>query len=303
MRRYTRRGRPVTGVLPIIKPVGMGSNELLQQVKRQMNARKAGHTGSLDRLASGVLPLCFGEATKLSGYLLNADKQYRARLRLGIRTSTADAEGAIIEERSVPSLDDGTVEAVLERFRGEIEQIPPMHSAVKHKGERLYKLAHRGEVVEREPRRATIYQLSVESLGQTHLDIFVSCSKGTYIRTLGEDIGEALGCGASLWSLRRTAAGPFAEEQSITVEQFEAALAQQCADALLLAPEDALPPDWPRITLTADLAFYVGKGQPVLVPKAPTSGAVKLFAPGSRFIGVGEIIDDGRVAPRRLLKS
>ncbi|MBT6275669.1 MAG: tRNA pseudouridine(55) synthase TruB [Chromatiales bacterium] len=281
--------------------MGVGSNELLQTVKRLFNARKAGHTGSLDRLASGVLPMCFGEATKLSGYLLNADKRYLSRLRLGVRTSTADSEGEVIEERSVPPLSAADVEAVLQNFRGEIQQIPPMHSAVKYRGERLYKLAHRGEVVEREPRTVTVHELELVGVDQGFLDIAVSCTKGTYIRTLGEDIGEQLGCGASVLTLHRTAAGPFAEEGCVSMDTLHAALEQGNADDLLLAPEDALP-EWPAISLTGDMAFYVGKGQPVMVPKSPTSGSVKLFGPNARFLGVGEIIDDGRVAPRRLLQ-
>lgn len=302
MSRRQNRGRPVTGVLPVNKPIGIGSNELLQHIKRLFGARKAGHTGSLDRLASGVLPICFGEATKLSGFLLDADKAYYSRLRLGVKTSTADAEGEVIEQRPVPELTADAVEQVLDRFRGPIMQIPPMHSAVKVQGKRLYKLAHRGEVIEREPRPVTIHSLEMAELGDDYLDIRVRCSKGTYIRTLGEDIGEAMGCGASVLTLHRTQAGPFAESESVTVAQVEEAASVKNADALLFAPETALP-HWPSVSLNGDMAFYLGKGQPVMVPKAPSSGLVKLFAPGERFIGVGAITDDGLVAPKRLLKA
>jgi tRNA pseudouridine55 synthase len=300
--RRVRRGRPVTGILPVDKPIGIGSNELLQKVKRLFGAQKAGHTGSLDRLASGVLPLCFGEATKLSGFLLDADKAYRSRLRLGVKTKTADSEGEVIETRPVPALDEAQVEAVLAQFRGPIQQTPPMHSAVKHQGQRLYKLAHRGEVVDRPSREVTIYDLQLLEIGDEYLDISVRCSKGTYIRTLGEDIGEALGCGASVLTLHRTKAGPFDEASAVSVEAIEAAAEEHNADSLLLAPELALPA-WPRINLNGDLAFYLTKGQAVMVPKAPPSGWVKLFAPGERFIGVGAINDEGLVAPKRLLNA
>lgn len=300
MSRRRRRGRIVNGVLPLDKPVGVGSNEVLQTVKRLFGAQKAGHTGSLDRLACGLLPLCFGEATKLSGFLLDADKAYTSRLRLGVRTTTADAEGQILEERPVPDLTEAMVEAVFAQFRGPIEQVPPMYSALKHNGERLYKLAHRGEVVERPPRPVTIYALELAELGDDYLDMHVRCSKGTYIRTLGEDIGEALGCGASVLTLRRTAAGPFEETQMVTVEQVEAAAEQRAADDLLLSPESALP-NWPSVGLTDDLSYYLRKGQPVMVPKAPTEGWVKVFGPEQRFLGVGEVLDDGRIAPRRML--
>jgi tRNA pseudouridine55 synthase len=301
-RRGRNKGRPLTGVLPVNKPVGIGSNELLQRVKRLYDARKAGHTGSLDRLASGVLPLCFGEATKISGFLLDADKAYRSRLRLGVRTNTADAEGEIIEERPVPALGEEMIETVLAQFRGPISQIPPMHSAVKVGGQRLYKLAHKGQTIERQPRPVTIYELGLEGFTQDSLDITVRCSKGTYIRTLGEDIGEMLGCGASVLTLHRTAAGPFKESQSIPLDDLEAAIEAGTADELLLAPELALP-EWPRIALDGDMAFYVAKGQAVMVPKAPPHGWVKLFGPGERFIGVGAINDEGMVAPKRLLQA
>lgn len=302
MSRRRRRGRPVNGVLPLDKPVGIGSNEVLQKVKHLFFAQKAGHTGSLDRLACGLLPICFGEATKLSAFLLNADKRYQSRLRLGVRTSTADAEGEVIDERPVPPLTEDAIETVLAQFRGDIMQVPPMYSALKHKGERLYKLAHRGEVVEREPRPVTIHGLTLDGFGGDYLDINVSCSKGTYIRTLGEDIGEALGCGASVLTLRRTGAGPFDESQMVSVEDVEAAAAERDADRLLLAPEDGLP-DWPEVGLTDDLCFYVRKGQPVMIPRSPTEGWVKMFGPERSFVGVGEVLDDGRIAPRRILAT
>ena len=300
MSQRRRRGRVVNGVLPLNKPVGFGSNELLQTVRHLFFAQKAGHTGSLDRLACGLLPICFGEATKLSAFLLDADKSYISRLRLGVRTATADAEGEVIEERPVPALTRERVESVLEMFRGDIQQVPPMHSALKHKGERLYKLAHRGEVVERQPRPVSIHALAMTDLGPDYLDIHVSCSKGTYIRTLGEDIGEALGCGASVLTLFRSQAGPFVTEQMVSVADVEDAAREGAADRLLLSPECALP-QWPGVQVTDDLAYYMRKGQAVMVPKAPTDGLVKVFGPQSRFLGVGEVLDDGRIAPKRIL--
>ena len=302
MSRRKRKGRIVNGVLPLDKPVGVGSNEILQKVKHLYGAQKAGHTGSLDRLACGLLPICFGEATKLSAYLLESDKNYEARLRLGVKTTTADAEGEVIEERPIPALTDEDIEAAMVPLRGAIMQVPPMFSALKHQGQRLYKLAHRGETVERPPRPQHIYELTLVGRGDDYLDIFVRCSKGTYIRTLGEDLGEALGCGASILTLRRTAAGPFVEQDMVSVEAVEAAAEALNADSLLLPPEAALS-DLPALALTDDLQFFMRKGQAVIVPQAPTSGRLRLYGPNERFLGVGEILDDGRVAPRRLLAS
>lgn len=294
-------GRDVTGIVLLDKPIGMGSNDVLQLVKRLFNARKAGHTGSLDRLASGLLPLCLGSATKLSGFLLNADKRYLATIRLGVKTATGDAEGEVIDTRPVPALDPEGLERILDGFRGPIEQIPPMHSAIKINGQRLYKLAHKGMTVEREARSVTIHRLDLRAYGEDWLDVEVLCSKGTYIRTLGEDIGEAIGSGAHVAALRRTGSGPFAAEQMVTLEQLEALAEQglEALDSVLLGGEAALS-DCPEVNLNSSMAFYVRQGQPVLVPHAPTSGLVRLMQSG-QFIGVGEVIDDGRVAPRRLL--
>ena len=203
------RGRAINGILVLDKPVGMGSNEVLQRVKRLYRARKAGHTGSLDRLASGALPICFGEATKLSGYLLNADKHYVATFLLGVTTATGDAEGEVVARRPVPAFPAEEIERAVARFRGEIDQIPPMHSALKHKGKRLYQLAHEGIVVERQPRRVVIHRFEVLHAEGECIEVEVRCSKGTYIRTLAEDLGTALGCGASVAGLRRVGVGPF----------------------------------------------------------------------------------------------
>ncbi len=301
-RRQRDRGRPVHGILVFDKPVGSGSNEVLQRLKRLYRARKAGHTGSLDRLASGLLPICFGDATRLSAYLLNADKRYVATFRLGIVTTTGDAEGDIRSQRPVPDFAGADIERAIAGFRGEIEQIPPMYSALKHKGKRLYQLAHEGIEIERAPRRITIYAFDLKGFEGDRVEVEVLCSKGTYIRTLAEDLGEALGCGASVESLRRIGAGPFTEKDMTSLDALES-LAMQGLDALdaRLQPMESAVDHWPCVLLPEGVAFYLRKGQPVLVPHAPTAGWVRLHAERAGFIGVGEVLDDGRIAPRRLL--
>ena len=295
--------RRVNGILLLDKPAGLTSNAALQAVKKLYAARKAGHTGSLDPLATGLLPICFGEATKISGFLLDADKHYQVTCRLGVRTSTGDAEGEILEERSPDDLGERQVASALTGFSGDIEQVPPMYSALKHKGERLYKLARAGVEVEREPRRVTIHAIELLSFNAPFAEIRVHCSKGTYVRTLVEDIGEQLGCGAHVTALRRTGVGPFGEDGMYGLEQLEATAAEgghHALDQLLLPIESGLA-QWPGVSLSGDAAFYLRQGQPVLVPRAPTQGWVRLYEGESRFIGMGEILDDGRVAPRRLM--
>jgi len=293
--------RDVHGIVLLDKPLGLTSNAALQAVKRLFRARKAGHTGSLDPLASGLLPLCFGDATKVSAFLLDADKRYRVAVLLGVRTTTGDAEGAVIERRTVPVLDPAQLQAVLQRFTGPLLQVPPMHSAVKHHGQPLYKLAHQGLEVAREPREVIVYELRLLRHDGDRLELEIACSKGTYIRTLAEEIGAALGLGAHVVELRRTAAGPFHAGQMVTLAQLEAAAAQGLSglDTLLLPMEAALA-HWPAVCLSEDLARYVRQGQAVFVPKAPTQGWVKLHT-ADRFLGVGRVLDDGRVAPKRLI--
>jgi tRNA pseudouridine55 synthase len=304
MARRRAKGRDVNGILLLDKPSGITSNDALQQVKRLYFARKAGHTGSLDPLASGVLPVCMGEATKVSAFLLDADKRYQVRCQLGVRTTTADAEGEILETRPVENYTEAQLEKVLENFRGSIEQIPPMYSALKHEGQRLYKLARQGVEVEREARPVEIYSLTLTGRGQDWIDIEVHCSKGTYVRTLAEDIGEQLGCGAHVIALRRTAVGPYGDQELVTLDQLRELKEQDmpAMDKLLLPIETALT-QWPGVELSADAAFYLQQGQAVLVPRAPTSGWVRLYATNHNFLGMGEILDDGRVAPRRLMKG
>ncbi|MDX1512611.1 MAG: tRNA pseudouridine(55) synthase TruB [Gammaproteobacteria bacterium] len=304
MGRKSRKGRSVDGIVLLNKPVGLGSNQVLQKVKRLYQARKAGHTGSLDKLASGLLPICLGEATKFSGFLLNSDKRYRAVFRLGVVTTTGDAEGEVVSTKPVEPFSRQQVESVVAGFVGEIDQVPPMFSAIKHKGQRLYKLAHQGLEVEREPRRIRIYEMRITDVGEDVIAVEVHCSKGTYIRTLAEDVGAALGCGAHVQSLRRTAAGPFDDSQALDLERLEE-LAADGLEALdgVLVPMEAALADCPQVTLPENAAYYLKNGQPVLVPKSPTEGWVRLYAPSDRFLGVGEVLEDGRIAPRRLVAS
>jgi len=304
-RRRRQHGRPVNGILLLDKPQGRTSNAALQQVKRLFNARKAGHTGSLDPLATGMLPICFGEATKLSGFLLDSDKHYQATIQLGITTRTGDAEGEVLERRDSSMVTRAMLDEVLLDFNGVIDQVPPMHSALKQNGQPLYKLAHQGIEVERQSRQVTIHDLQLLSFEGDRLEISVHCSKGTYIRVLAEDIGERLGCGGHIAALRRDGVGTFDVQRMVTMEQLEALYEEQphdfgALDALLLGPDEALM-DWPEIRLADDVAYFLKRGQPVLVPKIPSQGWVRVYAVPERFLGVGHMLDDGRLAPKRLL--
>lgn len=300
--RHRHKGRPVNGILLLDKPIGITSNDALQEVKHLYSARKAGHTGSLDPLASGLLPICLGEATKASGFLLDADKHYRMTCRLGVRTTTGDAEGEVVATRPVGALDRVALEAVLEKFRGPIQQVPPMYSAVKHQGERLYKLARQGMEVAREARTVVIRELTLLAMNAPELELDVRCTKGTYVRTLAEDIGDLLGCGAHVTRLRRLGVGPYDDAGMLGLTELKKLLAQgfEALDGVLLPVESALA-QWPGVRLSSDAAFYLRQGQPVLVPHAPTSGWVRLYQGEHQFLGMGQILDDGRVAPKRLM--
>lgn len=302
-RRRGKRGRQVDGVLVLDKPQGCTSNEILQRVKRMYGADKAGHTGSLDPLATGVLPLCFGEATKFSQFLLDADKAYVVKAQWGARTTTGDADGEVIETCPTEGLTRETLLATLERFKGEIEQIPSMYSALKVNGQPLYKLARQGVEVERAPRKVRIDQLDLLDFDNSHFALYVRCSKGTYIRNLVEDIASAMGNLAHVVELRRTQAGAYNLEQAVTVDTLVAALesgGHRALDAFLL-PLGSSVDHWPELQLTENTAFYLCNGNPVQVPGAPLEGWVKLVGPDKEFIGVGEIESDGKVAPRRLV--
>lgn len=303
MGKRRARGRDVDGIVLLDKPIGITSNSALQKVKRIFNANKAGHTGSLDPLATGLLPICLGEATKISGYLLEADKAYTGTCKLGIRTNTADAEGDVIEQHEVAAFSVKQVKQVLSRFTGTLEQIPPMHSAIKQNGQPLYKLAHQGKEVERKARTVHIHALDLVRFEGDELEISLQCSKGTYVRTLAEDIGQALGCGAHLSALRRTQTGAFDIEQAITLEQLaeKAESGFETLDSVILPMQQALA-DWPVLQLSDNSAFYLRRGQAVQVAKAPTEGWVCLVSEDG-FLGIGEVLGDGKVAPRRLVKS
>ncbi len=302
MGRRRKSGRNVRGILLLDKPLGITSNSALQDVKRLFKAQKAGHTGSLDPLADGLLPICFGAATKVSAFLLDADKYYLVRVKLGVTTTTADAEGEVVETKPVEGITESDIQRVISEFEGEIDQIPPMYSALKHKGERLYKLARDGIEVEREPRRVTIHEISMQGYTAPEFELKVHCSKGTYIRTLAEDIGNKLGCGAHVAALRRTGVGPYGADAMVSMEQVKQ-LAEEGFSALdeLLLPIDSALGSWPEVKLSPDGTFYLRQGQPVLVPNAPTEGMVRLYDADGGFMGAGEILDDGKVAPRRMM--
>ncbi|MGE4531497.1 MAG: tRNA pseudouridine(55) synthase TruB [Acidithiobacillus sp.] len=285
------------GLLLLDKPAGLTSNAALQRAKRIIGIKKAGHTGSLDPIATGLLVLLFGEATKVSDYILNADKSYRATIRLGQTTTTGDREGEILEERSV-SITVDQVQDILPRFLGEIAQIPPMYSAIKQGGKPLYELARKGIEVQRAPRQVRIDALRMVALSDRHLVLDVDCSKGTYIRSLATDIGLALGCGAHVEELRRTLTGPFDIQDAVTLDSL--AEMHQRGECPLKAMDLALE-HLPAVTLTENTAYYLRQGQGVVVAHAPELGRIRLYGPEAQFLGLGEVMDDGKVAPRRLM--
>ena len=304
VQQVKRKRRSVSGIIIFDKPYGFSSNGALQKVRWLLNADKGGHTGSLDPLATGVLPLCFGEATKFSRYLLDADKVYEATMQLGVTTNTADAEGEVLETKEV-NVSAADIEAVLPQFRGVIEQIPPMYSALKKDGQPLYKLARAGLTVDRPARTVTISELELLSFEGTQARIRVACSKGTYIRSLVEDIGAVLGCGAHVALLRRTEAGPFDLTHAVTLAELERAHEEggaEALDAFMIAVDSGLQ-DWPIVRLTEHSSFFWLNGQPVRAQNTPLDGLTRVYNHNDEFIGVGEIDDDGMVAPRRLIRS
>ncbi len=296
--------RPLHGVLLLDKPLGWSSNDALQKVKGMLRAEKAGHTGTLDPLATGLLPLCFGAATKFSQASLDADKRYTATLKLGERTTTGDREGEVTQTRPV-AVDRAAIEAACARFTGAIDQLPPMHSALKHEGRKLYDLARAGVEVERTPRRVVIHAVDILRWQADELVIDVRCSKGTYIRTLAEDIGEVLGCGAHLAALRRTGSGALDGADAITIDALQAL--EPAAREALLRPPQVLLGNTPEVRLPADEAgrFLTGLRRRVALADAP---AVKVFGPGrpdrqdphGAFLGTAHITA-GELIPDRLL--
>jgi tRNA pseudouridine55 synthase len=293
-----RTYRPLDGVLLFDKPLEFSSNDALQKVRRLFQAEKAGHTGTLDPLATGLLPICFGEATKFSNALLEANKTYRALLRLGQTTTTGDAEGEITSEHPV-NIELSEIDAVLARFRGEIKQLPPMHSALKHQGKPLYEYIRRGETIERELRDVVIHELVMHSFSGNQMDITVRCSKGTYVRTLAEDIGAALGCGAHLIGLRRTAIAHFDLRQGYTLDQLTAMSSDE-RDACVL-PLESLMPDIPILQLDAVQIKRLAQGQRLALDTGLPDGKIRLHGPQG-FIGLA-LLQGRRLAPDRLLSS
>ncbi|MFI2813146.1 MULTISPECIES: tRNA pseudouridine(55) synthase TruB [Microbulbifer] len=312
MGRRPKWGRAVSGVLLLNKPAGITANDALQKAKRLFFANRAGHTGALDPLATGVLPVCFGEATKFSQYLLDADKRYRSTFVFGMRTASGDADGDVIATADASGLQEADVREAMAQFRGRIQQVPSMYSALKHKGQPLYKLARQGLEVEREAREVEIfeYELLAFTPGpQPRAEVEIHCSKGTYVRSLAEDLGEALGVGAYVEKLHRSAAGPFDEADALTLDELTEERGEGRAEELdhHLLPVDAPASGLPKLTLPESTGYYVRQGQPVMDLQVYRIGQegdmVRLFLETGEFLGVGEITDDGCVAPRRLVSG
>ncbi|MEZ8081331.1 tRNA pseudouridine(55) synthase TruB [Enterovibrio norvegicus] len=309
-RRPRRQGRPVDGIVLLDKPSGITSNGALQQVKRIFFAEKAGHTGALDPLATGMLPICFGEATKFSQFLLDSDKRYRVVAKLGERTNTSDSDGEVVETRDV-NVNLEQLEGFIAGFRGETMQVPSMFSALKFEGKPLYEYARAGIEVPREARKITVYEISLLRFEGDEIEMEVHCSKGTYIRTIVDDLGEMLGCGAHVTALRRIGVSHYPVEKMVTLEQLEELLEQareqgiqprELLDPLLLSLDSAVQ-DLEEVNLQPDVASYVLQGQAVQAANAPSEGQVRMTMGEERtFIGVGEIDADGMIAPKRLVK-
>ncbi|MEQ1560014.1 MAG: tRNA pseudouridine(55) synthase TruB [Methyloglobulus sp.] len=288
--------RNVHGILLLDKRLGVSSNRALQEVKRLYNAKKAGHTGSLDPLATGLLPICFGEATKVSGMMLDDNKRYQVTVQLGIKTDTGDLEGSIIETKPVPEFSEKSIKVILNKFTGAIDQVPPMYSALKYNGKKLYELARAGTTVERKARHITIFELKLLAVEKDSLELEVYCSKGTYIRSLAEDIGEELGCGATVKTLRRLQAGQFHIEQSYSLEQLRDLDIQQLQSALIKV--DVPLQTLPAVYLDDHQALNIQQGQ--LINRSESlNGAVRMYH-GATFLGLGEMRLDGKLAPKKI---
>jgi len=301
MARRHKKGRPLTGIIVVDKPTGRSSNHVLQQVKRLFNAQKAGHTGNLDPLATGVLPICLGEATKLSGYLLDGDKRYLVTCRLGIATDSADSDGQVIAETDIPELTESMLEEAIKSQLGEQQQIPPMFSALKVNGQPLYKLARQGIEVERKARTVYLHQITLLDWNTTEFTLDVTCSKGTYIRTLVEQISEKLGTLGHVTMLRRIESAGYLIEQSVSIEQIEqwAEAGLPELDKALLPSEEALP-TWPRVSVTGEQAEALRQGQKIQIQQAFEQHQVRLFDEKECFLGLGEMSETGTISPKRV---
>ena len=295
-----KSGLNIHGILLLDKRLGVSSNKALQEVRRLFNANKAGHTGSLDPLATGLLPLCFGEATKVSALMLDDNKRYQVVVQLGVMTDTGDLEGTVIEIKPVPKLFVDDILACLEKFTGAIDQIPPMYSALKLNGKKLYELAREGITVERKARHISIFELKLLSFSEDQLTLDVFCSKGTYIRSLAEDIGYELGCGATVKELRRLEAGQFSIENARTIEQLTAMDQQSLSQCLINVdkPLEALP----AVQLNDEQAICIKHGQSITSPDwnvGMRQGTVRMYG-AAMFLGLGEMLSDGKLAPKKL---
>ncbi|MGI9947897.1 tRNA pseudouridine(55) synthase TruB [Vibrio hyugaensis] len=304
-----RKGRPINGVILLDKPTGISSNDALQKVKRIFFAEKAGHTGALDPLATGMLPICLGEATKFSQFLLDSDKRYRVIAKLGERTDTSDSDGEVVETRPI-DVDLAKLESCIDTFRGESDQVPSMFSALKYQGKPLYEYARKGIEVPRESRKITVYEIVLHRFEGDEVEMEVHCSKGTYIRTIVDDLGEMLGCGAHVTMLRRTGVAKYPYEKMVTLEQLNELLEQAHRDEVapkelldpLLLPMDTAVEDLPEVNLNAELTNLVQHGMPVQVFGAPAGTPLRMTSGEEKlFIGVAELNDDGKVAPKRLV--
>ncbi|WEM41844.1 tRNA pseudouridine(55) synthase TruB [Photobacterium sp. DA100] len=305
-----RKGRPIDGVILVDKPTGISSNDTLQKVKRIFFAQKAGHTGALDPLATGMLPICFGEATKFSQFLLDSDKRYRVIAKLGERTDTSDSDGEVVQTREV-KVDRGQLERCIAKFRGTTDQIPSMYSALKYQGRKLYEYAREGIEVPRESRKITVYSVELLRFSNNEVEMELHVSKGTYIRTIVDDLGEMLGCGAHVTYLRRTGVSNYPVERMVTIEQLEALLDQakgqdiapsELLDPLLL-PMDTAVQDLPEVNIIPQIAIYVRNGNPVNAGRVPAEGTQVRITVGEEreFIGVGVIDREGMLAPKRVV--
>lgn len=298
--------RNVNGILLLDKPLGITSNGALQRMKHLFQAKKAGHTGSLDPMATGMLPLCFGEATKFSQFLLDSNKTYLVTAQLGVTTTTGDREGTVVSDQTVPVFDTETIDNAMQKFLGEIDQVPPMFSAIKVQGKPLYELARQGIEIERKSRRITIFKMTRHEYNTDlqQLTFSVHCSKGTYVRTLVEDMGRELGCGAHVAGLRRTHVSPYDGHQLYTEEGLRiiAETGLSALDACLLPLETSVS-TFPGIKLSTSAAFYLRMGQAVRTTLPLDSSLIRLFAEDERFLGIGEVTEDGRVKPYRLLST
>jgi tRNA pseudouridine55 synthase len=296
--QFKRIKRNVNGVLLLDKPLGFSSNQALQKVKWLFQAAKAGHTGTLDPLATGLLPICLGEATKFAQYVTDADKTYVATMKLGVTTTTGDAEGDVLSTTPV-NIKQAQFEQICSQFIGEISQVPPMYSALKHEGKPLYAYAREGVDIGRQSRLISVKNIVLIDFNHDIAQISVTCSKGTYIRTLAEDIGAKLGCGAHLIGLRRTETAGYVLPQAITIEQLET-LTIEARDVLLL-PVDSAISYLPKVVLDRDAAFYIMQGQAVWQAGKTPKGDLRLYDEGNTFLGLGFLQDDGKIAPKRLI--